>query len=392
MQNKHDKKEKTNKIGRIACGGRIKRIRKRILFLNLADLAAEGDPAYLVLFYPVRSCLSCLFFSLCILLMCSCQNSTVAPVSTVLKGNVMTIDYKIIIGSPVDEMQKKTIEELVSATFSEINTIYNKWNPHSEISTLNQLKGKVTYPISQKLESFLKFTDQIVKMTEGRFDPTIEPIQKLWKEKLANGEIPTNKEIAKIAPAVGWDKIHVENGYFYKDHDHTAIDLGGIAKGFCVDLLVENLNAAGYPHVYVEWGGEIRCSGKHPSGRPWRVFISNLGDQQQENGIAEIDLIDQAIATSGDYLQNWKIGTATYFHIFDATTKRPLVSAPHSIASASVVAPTCALADGLATAAMTFSTVEEAQQWSEQINKLFPETHFWFIENAREKSEEKSEI
>ena len=42
-------------------------------------------------------------------------------------------------------------------------------------------------------------------------------------------------------------------------HDWRA---SGIAKGWCVDAIVETLNAAGFPDVYVDWGSDIRASGQ----------------------------------------------------------------------------------------------------------------------------------
>jgi len=163
----------------------------------------------------------------------------------------------------------------------------------------------------------------------------------------------------------------------------VSLDLGGIAKGYGVDLILENLNQAGFSDVFVEWGGEIRASGKHPEGRPWRIFISRLENNDPHLAIAHLDLVDQAIATSGDYLQNWTIekdgNCSTFFHIIDPVTLHPLQKQPLSIASTSVVAPTCALADGLATVAMMFLSVEEAQVWAEKMKKENPDLSFWIV-------------
>ncbi len=100
-------------------------------------------------------------------------------------------------------------------------------------------------------------------------------------------------------------------------------------------------------------------------------------------------LDNRAIATSGDYLQNWTILShsntnntrpiTTYFHIFDPKTLRPLESSQKSIASASVAASSCAFADGLATAAMMFPSLVEAETWATSIKEKFPETTFWLI-------------
>lgn len=321
-----------------------------------------------------------LVFVFALMLGCSPENEK--HVTTLFSGNAMTIDYKIIVGAKLTQEQKKQLFQSINATFDEINAIYNKWNPESELSHLNRLPAGKPWPISPQLENFLQSTGEIVKLTQGRFDPTIEPVQQLWKEKLRQGIIPSENEIQALAPAVGWEKIHFDRGFFWKDHDKTALDLGGIAKGFCVDLLVESINALGFADVYVEWGGEIRASGQHPDKRPWKIFISRMGDADPKNAIDVLSLTDQAIATSGDYLQFWIVKgpgneNVTYFHIMDPRTLHPLISAPASVASASVLAPTCLLADGLATAVMMFDSVEEAQAWAETIRRELPKTRFW---------------
>ena len=66
----------------------------------------------------------------------------------------MTIDYRILIGQPVNSSDAIAISEIIRETFDEVNQTYNKWNPDSELSRLNRLKANVTVPISSKLEQF----------------------------------------------------------------------------------------------------------------------------------------------------------------------------------------------------------------------------------------------
>lgn len=291
----------------------------------------------------------------------------------------MTIDYRISIGSPLSSKEIHSIQELIDQTFAEVNAIYNKWNPESELSRLNKAKAGERILISSEMAKLLTLTDQIVTLTEGRFDPTIEPLQHLWKSYLTVRQIPSDEEIRKISSAIGWNKIHFHHGVFYKDHDGTSLDLGGIAKGFCVDLIVERLNSVGYPNVFVEWGGEIRASGQHPDQRPWKIFISGLGSKDPDHAIDTLALNNQAIATSGDYLQNWQVGNELYFHILDPKTLHPLKIEENSVASASVLANSCALADGLATAMMMFPNVNEANVWANKLKENQPELFFWIV-------------
>lgn len=319
------------------------------------------------------------FIALVLLLLCGCSSPAPPPPTTTFSGIQMTIGYHITIGHPLTKYQEKILKQLIESVFDETNRIYNKWNPASELSRLNGLKAGERANVSPELSALLSLTNRVVRATEGRFDPTIEPLQQLWKLHLEAHTVPDPAQLDAIKGTIGWDRVHFAEGVFWKDDDRISLDLGGIAKGYCVDLLVERIVAAGYPNVLVEWGGEMRAAGGHPDQRPWRIYITHLEDTDPDNAVAHLDLVDQAIATSGDYLQQWDVGGKVYYHIFDPKATAPLVATAVSICSVSVVAPTCALADALATAGMMFSSVEEAKQWATEMQERWPEATFWFV-------------
>lgn len=334
-----------------------------------------------------------LIFLFLALIVSACQPSGSAQIevkqdgTTTFSGLAMTMSYNILIGQPLTPDQTAQVAGIIQQGFQDTDDIYNKWNPHSELSRLNKQKAGISTPLSPLLQRLFEEANAVVILSRGKFDPTIEPLQHLWKEKLNSGMIPDKQEIAAVAPAIGWKNISFDNGVFRKEHDLTQMDFGGIAKGLCIDLLIERLNEVGFSHVFIEWGGEIRASGNHPEGRPWTVYISRFGDSNPDHAIATLHLENQAVATSGDYLQNWTIRkddqqekrTIIYFHIFDPETLQPLEATHLSVASASVVAPSCALADGLATIPLLFSSLEEATIWAEEIKEKFPDLSFWIV-------------
>ncbi|NGX54328.1 MAG: FAD:protein FMN transferase [Chlamydiae bacterium] len=307
-------------------------------------------------------------FSLILFLLCTaCHSPSRSPSITSFEKIAMEMKYTILIGETLDSQQKQAAERIIADTFDEIDTVFNNWNPDSEISHLNRLPAGKKVVISEKLATLFRQINQLTLLTNGRFDPTVEPLVQLWKTRLRNGKLPSEEELGKIHPAIGWKKVHIEDGLFWKDHRLTAIDLGGIAKGLCVDLLATRLEKAGYSTLFVEWGGEIRTVGRHPEGRKWNVAIA---------GITTLEMENQSIATSGDYLQAWTVDGTTYTHIIDPNTKKPLEVTPGSIASATIVAKSCTFADGLATALMLFHSAKEA---AELVSAL-PEVRCWVAE------------
>lgn len=265
----------------------------------------------------------------------------------------MGIPYTIKVGDSLDEDLKQTIENIINDTFLEIDLVYNNWNARSEISKINQLAAFEKVAVSPGLYSLLENIDKIYQLTEGRFDPTIEPIERMWKTHLRQGKIPSTETLKPWVQSVGWRHIHLEEGCLWKDHALTAIDLGGISKGYCVDMLVERLTEMGISNLFVEWGGEVRAQGHHPKKRPWHVAIA---------GMTSIDL-EGALATSGDYFQCWEVDGVTYTHIIDPMTCQPLQKGHAAITSTSVKMESCAYADAFATALMLFSSAEEGKQW-----------------------------
>lgn len=282
-------------------------------------------------------------------------------VLSTFSGHAMTMQYRLLIGSYLNSEQKKQVEKIIYETFSYIDNVFNKWNPESEVSKLNRAKAGEKIAISKDLEKHFAEIDSLHKLTNGLFDPTIEPLLTMWQND------PT--QVEKVSQTVGWDKVHVQNGFFWKTHDLTSLDLGGIAKGLAIDLIVERLNSSGFPDVYFEWGGEIKTSGKHPEGRPWQVLI------KENSAIVQLD--GEAVATSGDYYQNWKNGDVTYTHIIDPLKKRPLEITPESITSVTIKAKSCMFADAIATSAMLFPTKEVAETWLESIKRKYPDIDFW---------------
>lgn len=317
-----------------------------------------------------------------VLSMCGCNSSK--PTPTEFTQNAMTIDYRILVGDPLTTTQKQQIPLLIQSVFDEIDARYNKWNPDSELSQLNALPAGKVFSLSPQLHHFLERVDRFVVLSEGRFDPTVEPLQQLWKHRLEQRTVPSQKEIDELKPCIGWHTIQLTNGKFVKQDGWTQLDLGGIAKGLCVDLLVERLHAAGYNHLYVEWGGEIRTLGEHPSHRPWRIYIRGLGTSDRAGAIAELDMEDRALATSGDYFQHWTVRNEkgepiTYCHIFNPLTLSPLEVKQGSIGSASLLARDCVTADALAKVLMLFDTKEEAERWFQEVQQDVPELACWIV-------------
>ncbi len=290
----------------------------------------------------------------------------------------MTIPYEVIIGERLTQDQEAAIQQLIAQSFDEIDATYNKWNPRSELSHVNALAAHTSMTLSPQLSQFLKRTEYFVKNCPY-FDPTIEPLQALWKQKFREGIFPTENELERVRSVIGWNMLLLDGNHIAKKHAETALDLGGIAKGFFVDMLTEKLIQAGYRSLFVEWGGEIRAHGIHPDQRPWSAGIASFDTPPQKTPIQIIPLLNKAIATSGDYLQNWTLQGVMYSHVFDPITLYPRIMSDQSIASATVIASNCVTADALATTLLLCTDIEEATRVIQDLQNRWPDTDYCVI-------------
>ena len=282
-----------------------------------------------------------------------------------ISGIQMGMVYHISVVTPSPEENRSKILEIVQNVFAEVDTLYNNWNPNSEISRLNQWPAHLPFPLSQKLHAFLQKIDPLVRWSEGLFDPTIGPLKAFWIEALQRGTLPVEEEIEAMRPYIGWEKLLFQGKTVTKQDSRTQLDLGGVAKGFCVDLCTDVLLSSGFRDILVEWGGEIRGSGQHPSGRAWRVCIVPPPNFLEAKNLLEVEIIDTALATSGNYLQKWKAEGKWFTHILHPKTLQAVEITDQSISSSTLQAPDCLTADALSKIFLLFPDYSQAAFWLE---------------------------
>ncbi|UCG34032.1 MAG: FAD:protein FMN transferase, partial [Phycisphaerales bacterium] len=139
--------------------------------------------------------------------------------------------------------------------------------------------------------------------------------------------------------------------------------LGGIAKGYALDLAARAALDAGATAVLVNVGGDVLAVGAQASGQPWRIGIKHPFESGLVGRIALTGR--RAVATSGTQQRFAVIDGKRYSHIIDPRTGRPAEQAP----SVTVVAPDGITADSWATV-FSVLTVEEGRQLAELLPDL----------------------
>jgi thiamine biosynthesis lipoprotein ApbE len=148
--------------------------------------------------------------------------------------------------------------------------------------------------------------------------------------------------INQTLPLIGSDKIMISNDKIQLEPG-MSITLDGIAKGYIVDEALQTLKDSGIKNAMIDAGGDIATLGTKPGGEKWVIGLRNPNNKSES--IAEFQLTDMAITTSGNY-ERYFDEDATIGHIMDPHTGRSV----YKCSSASIIAENCTEADILSTA------------------------------------------
>lgn len=229
-------------------------------------------------------------------------------------------------------------ERLLAACAVEIERleqVFSLYRADSALSELNRVGALAAPP--PELVAILADCRGFHAATAGAFDPTVQPLWRLYANHFQSGGAPSGPAPAAIAGAlarVGLDAVHASPDRIALGRPGMALTLNGIAQGWITDRVVDLLRAGGITSSLVDMG-EIRALGD-AGGRPWRVAVAGSP--------AILDLADRAVATSAP--RGFVFDPAGRFtHIIDPRTG----ATPARYARITVTAPTAAAADALST-------------------------------------------
>ena len=157
------------------------------------------------------------------------------------------------------------------------------------------------------------------------------PVSRYRRGEAALGEMPP--EFGAVLRECRAAK-EASGGWFDPWAMPGGFDPTGLVKGWATERALDELRGAGLPGALINGGGDVAAFGSPGTGQRWRVGIRH---PWRADALACIVEIDAAVATSGGYERGP--------HLIDPGPGRPAARA----ASATVIGPSLALADALAT-------------------------------------------
>lgn len=224
-----------------------------------------------------------------------------------------------------------------------IEALMTTWRPDSEVSRINAAAGKSAVKVSDETFAVIKESVHASEISEGTFDITFHTLHGLWKfDEDLDPHPPSEEAIRARLPFVGWRNIKLDETAksVMLAKDKTQIGLGGIAKGYAVDMAAKVLDRAGLTSYFVQAGGDLFARGTKPDGTEWQAGIR---DPRGPEGrwFAKLPLTNHAFSTAGDYERAYVVGGKRYHHIIDPRTGQPATACR----SVTIWAPSALLAD-----------------------------------------------
>ncbi len=219
------------------------------------------------------------------------------------------------------EQEIRRLEQLLSVTIEE-----------SEVGRLNELEMGESLVVSEETFFLLSEAKRFSKETNGAFDIAIAPLVQAWgfttEEAL---KVPEEEEIERLLPLLDSADIllNADTREVSFAREGMKIDLGGIAKGYISQVIMEMFREHGITDGLLYFGGSVSAMGMKGDQTSWKIAIENPQDAQDYIGI--LTVTDTFVVTSGGTQRYFIEEGKLYHHILDKRTGYPSESGLQSV-------------------------------------------------------------
>jgi thiamine biosynthesis lipoprotein len=276
-----------------------------------------------------------------------------APEPARFAGETMGTTYHATVSRLPAGVDRAVVQASIDEVLLDVDRHLSTWSPSSELAQFNAAPGDDWVAVSPQLLDAVKQSRLLSEMTGGAFDATVSPLVRAWgfgAGGVSGGMPPDAAELQRLSGVVGYQRLELREDprALRKSVEGLQVDLDGFVPGLAVDRVAEELEGLGIVDYLFELGGEVRARGRSPAGRPWRVAVeAPVTGERRPIDVIEIDGL--GVSTSGDYRDFRDVGGRRISHTVDPRSGAPV---DHRLTSVTVVHPSAAMADGLATAMM----------------------------------------
>jgi thiamine biosynthesis lipoprotein len=299
-----------------------------------------------VVTWPVRGPIACGWLVLLLLPVAFARGDDTRPPrrGVAWTGRTMGTYVRVTLAT-ADSAAASGDAEQALAVFRRVDSLMTNWTTTSEVARLNREAAAAPTTVHPEVATVLEASLRIGRESGGAFDITVEPLIRAWGFIGGPRRVPSPAEIQAALAHVGLGGIQYDAGTrrLRFGHEGVKIDLGGIAKGYAVDVAAETLKARGVRDALIDLSGNMVALGRSPASATsagWRIGIRDPRDRIPY--VARLTIHDEAISTSGQYEQFVAADGRTYGHILNPRTGWPATG----LISVTVVSPTAMACDG----------------------------------------------
>ena len=190
---------------------------------------------------------------------------------------------------------KNDLKNAFNIAHKEVLRIQNKFSEFtpSIITKINENAGESEVEIDDETYYLLRESKKYFDMTNGVFDISFAGFK---NNKSKKSELDSTN-------------IYFDEKKIFLKSKNMKISLGGIGKGYAVDLAFKTLENLGFENFYVNGSGDIRVHSRSDAPRKWRIGLKNPFNIN--NYIGLIQLSNESVCTSGTYIQGEHISLSS---------------------------------------------------------------------------------
>ncbi len=254
-------------------------------------------------------------------LLFGCQPTAKEYHTTLLSfGTLIDITFWGVEKDKADSVIKKVEKDLQYMHYA-----WHAWQPGpmGRINTL--LETTASFSANPSVLAPIIKARELAISSDHLFNPAISKLIKLWgfhSDELPKGPPPAATKIKKLlAQNPRMDDITIKNVSIKSRNPHVKLDLGGVAKGYGIEQIINLLINHGIRNAIVNAGGDLKAIGRHGQ-RPWRVGVRDPDNKQGVLATLEVKE-GESVFTSGDYERFYQFEGQRYHHIIDPRTGYP---------------------------------------------------------------------
>lgn len=228
------------------------------------------------------------------------------------------------------------------AEFDRIEDAMSTYRDDSEITRVNDAAATGPVVVSGEFFGLVARALELSALTGGGFDITYDSVGQLYDYRRSRR--PAESELRRNLAVIDYRLVELDDdaSTIRFASPGVRINLGGIAKGYACESVIELLRQRGVTNALVSAGGDTRLLGDRGNG-PWLVGIRDPDDAA--GLVTRLALDDEAVSTSGDYERFFDEDGVRYHHILNPSTGR----SAGDLRSVTVIGPDATMTDGLST-------------------------------------------